>query len=155
MKKIFICTSFSSKISSDGNVLSEHRDALEPLFTAIRQAGFECFCAIEDEGWKITKKDPTLEFKHDLDKITDSDIMLALLENEVSAGVQIEIGCMLGEITKNSHKQLVLAHPVDTPLAWSNNAISKLPGVSSVQYSDPVDIIDFLLNLPVKDDRAV
>mgnify|MGYP001030510222 CR=1 FL=1 len=145
MKKVFICTSFSTKIDSNGQVLSEHRSIIEPILQAIQESGFKYFCAIEDEGWRITKKDPTTEFKHDLDKIADSDIMLALLEDTVSAGVQIEIGYMLGEVISNPHKRLVLAHPKGAVLAWSNNTISKLPGVSSVQYSQPEDIIKMLV----------
>ena len=144
MKKVFICTSFSTKIDSNGQVLSEHRSIIEPILQAIQESGFKYFCAIEDEGWKITKKDPTTEFKHDLDKITDSDVMLALLEDSVSAGVQIEIGCMIGEISNNPSKRLILAYPAGTALAWSNNAVSKLPGVSSVQYTKPADIIKIL-----------
>lgn len=144
MKKIFICTSFSSKLDSHGNVSIEHKNTIQPILAAIHKAGYEYFCAVEDENWKITSKDPTAEFKRDLDQITGSDIMIALLEDTVSAGVQIEIGCMLGEITNNSEKRLILAHPLSTPLAWSNNAISKLPGVSSVQYSKPSDIVEFL-----------
>lgn len=144
MKKVFICTSFSTKLDIHGNVSAEHKNVIQPILKAIQKAGYEYFCAVEDEGWKITSKDPTAEFKRDLDKIADSDCMIALLEDAVSAGVQIEIGCMLGEITKDPTKRLILAHPKTAPLAWSNNAISKLPGVSSVQYSQPSDIIKLL-----------
>ncbi len=144
MLKIFICTSFSSKIDSSGAVLSEHRAAIESLLVLITKLGHTYFCAIEDEGWRITEGNPATEFKRDLDHIKESDIMIALLEDSISAGVQLEIGYMLNEIEKVPSKKLVLAHPSNTELAWSNQAISTLPNVNKVSYSTNQDIINHL-----------
>lgn len=147
MAKIFICTSFSTKVDATGAVLPDYKDLIEPVIMTIRQAGHNCFAAIEAEGWKITDKDPTEEFKKDLTVIYDSDIMLALLEESVSAGVQIEIGYMLAQIDKHPRKQLVLAHQKGTLLSWSNAAIGKLPGVSTVEYTDAADITSHIAAL--------
>lgn len=125
-------------------VLAEHKAFIEPVLELLSSSGLEYFCAAKDENWMLTQKDPTAEFKRDLDEIYSSDIMLALLEETVSAGVQIEIGCMLREIAEHPEKRLVLAHPRGIPLAWSNNAISKLPGVSSIEYETPKQIVDFI-----------
>jgi hypothetical protein len=141
MSRVFICTSFSTKVDQSGNVTPKHRKNTEQIINHVRKAGYECFCALEDEGWKITTKDAAQEFQYDLEQLVSSDIMLVILDNDVSAGVQIEVGYMLRELSVSPHKRIVLAHPAGIKLSWSNAAISTLPGVSQVRYSDTNDII--------------
>lgn len=144
MSKLFISTSFSSKVDSDGNVTAEYRDFLQPILDATKEAGNEYFCAVEEANWTMADVDPYEEFKSDLNQINQASTLLALVDSVVSAGVQIEIGYMLKLLETDSSKRLILAHPLDQPLSWSNNAISKLPGVSVCSFTSSEDIIAVL-----------
>lgn len=144
MSKLFISTSFSTKVDSSGKVTTEYRSFLQPILDATRQSGSEYFCAVEEANWTMTDIDPHEEFKSDLEQINQSSTLLALVDGVVSAGVQIEIGYMLKLLESDSEKRLILAHPSDQPLSWSNNAISKLPGVSVVSFTSSEDIIAVL-----------
>jgi hypothetical protein len=144
MSKLFISTSFSTKVDSSGKVTDEYRQFLQPILDATRQSGNEYFCAVEVANWTMTDVDPHEEFKSDLEQINKSSTLLALVDNVVSAGVQIEIGYMLKLVELDTTKRLILAHPANQPLSWSNNAISKLPGVSVISFNSSEDIIAVL-----------
>ena len=92
----------------------------------------------------MTDGDPYEDFKSALDQINQSSTLIAIVDDVVSAGVQIEIGYMLKLLESGSGKRIILAHPSGQPLSWSNQAISKHPGVSVVSFKSSDDIIAVL-----------
>lgn len=144
MSKLFISTSFSTKVDSSGNVTPGYRSFLQPILDAIREAGNEYFCTVEKANWAMTDGDPYEDFKSALDQINQSSTLIAIVDDVVSAGVQIEIGYMLKLLESGSGKRIILAHHSGQPLSWSNQAISKHPGVSVVSFKSSDDIIAVL-----------
>lgn len=80
-KTIFLATSFSGHVdSATGVVRDEFRVRLEAVLAALRSAGFEVYCAIEAEGWRIASKAPGVSMAHNFAQIEAHDIFLALVD---------------------------------------------------------------------------
>jgi len=124
--KIFFATSFSSKIDSEGKVLPEFRASIEKLLSRYEAQGHEVFCAVRAENWRIAAQDPVMALKLDLQHIKKADKFVALLDEQVSAGVQLEIGYALA-----LGKEITLLAVLDAKLGWTNQALMKL---TNVQY---------------------
>lgn len=91
--KVFLSTSFSHKVNYEtGEVLPEFRQEIEQILATIRTAGHEAFAAVEDEGWKLGNATPAEGAAYDIKHIDESDILIAILHDTTSAGVQWEIG---------------------------------------------------------------
>lgn len=118
--KIFIATSFSSKVDySTGKVFPEYRAWLEGnILSLVKSAGCDYFCAVEEEGWKINDQDPGKAITEDFNNLKTCDALLVVLDEEVSPGLQIEIG-----IAYERGMPIILAHQKDTKLKWSNQAL--------------------------------
>ena len=92
--KIFVAASYSSKVNYDtGEVFKEYEEWLESQLTAIEDQGHAVFCALHEDGYKINDTDPASAYSLDVENIQNSDLMLALVSEKPSAGVQTEIGC--------------------------------------------------------------
>ena len=136
--KIFLSTSFSHKVNYDtGEVFPEFRAEIEALLKVIRNAGHEVFAAIEDEGWKIGDMTPADSAKFDIQKIDESDALLAILHDQPSAGVQWEIGYV-----DASGKKVYIISEDGKDIGYWNRAIEALGRVTRLPYS-PGDLSEF------------
>lgn len=146
MKKIFICTSFSTKVDTTGLVVPEYRAFIEPILIAIKKSKVAYFCALEACNWQIVPDaDATSEFLLDLKEMETSDILLALVEEDRSVGVQTEIGYFLKLTQEDPRKKIFIAHSLQTELSWTNKAVCNLPGVQELSYGHSDDICKALL----------
>lgn len=119
--KIFLATSYSTKVNYDtGEVYPEFKEWLENIFTTIEKMGHTPFSAMRQDWYRINDADPAKAFFLDYDEIRSSDVMLALVDDHVSAGVQTEIG-----IAVAMGKKLILAHLPEHKLTYFNDALVK------------------------------
>lgn len=118
---IFLAVPFSSRIDENGEVTAHYRSELEQLLARLRADGHTVFCALEYTGWRSVGDNslPADELQHDFEQILKSDIMFALLEERISAGVEIELGYAY------AHDKTIRMFQIGRP-AWSNIAISQL-----------------------------
>ena len=115
--KLFLAIPFSSRIDKSGAVLPEYRASVESLLSALKNRGHTVYCALEYTDWKIRDVSPETEFRNDLDEIDQSDKIIVLLEEAISAGVQLELGYAYAR-----GKQLEI-YQLGEP-TWSNRAFS-------------------------------
>lgn len=127
--KIFLSVSYSTKVDEKGDVQAAHRKDLEALIGSLEDGGHKVFCAPREEGWKINKLKPIEALKWDLDEIDKSDLYVAVLNEDISSGVQLETGYALAK-----KKRIILASPHGVKLSWTNNAVSGFEDVSSVNF---------------------
>lgn len=126
--KVFVATSYSSKVNYDtGEVFPEYKQWLENILTMLEQAGHEPFCALRADQYKINDEDPAKAFFLDMEHIQASDVILVLLDDHVSAGVQVEIG--VGVALK---KNVILAHLPEHKPAYFNAAMVQSGTVKEV-----------------------
>lgn len=124
--KVFLATSFSSKVDPTGTVLLEFRQKVEAIIARYEAAGREVLCAIKDNGWKMAPMDSaTREFSKDMSNIKQCDEFVALIDETISAGVQMEIGYALG-----LNKRITLITEGKTQLNWTNHALIGLSNVT-------------------------
>ena len=117
--KIFIAASYSTEVDyASGQVFDDYREWLENILETIEHSGHNAFCALREDNYQINKGDPAAAYHLDVDNIKDSDAVLALLDNNVSAGVQTEIGIALA-----LGKRVVLAHKPEDALSYFNAAM--------------------------------
>ena len=118
--KIFIATSFSSKVDySTGKVDSEFRPWLETrVLNPIKKLKLDYFCAIEEEGWVINNSNSAQAMIDDFAQLRGCDTLLVVLDEDVSPGLQIEIG-----IAHERKMPIILAHEKNIKLKWSNQAL--------------------------------
>ncbi len=120
--KLFLCVPFSSKVDANGDVDAEYRQAVERLLTGLRERGHDVYCALEFASWKLGGLTPPEdELAQDLKEIDLADKVVALLEERVSAGVQLENGYAFAK------GKTVEIYQIGNP-AWSNVAFAKLNG---------------------------
>jgi hypothetical protein len=137
MKRLFLSTSFSGQVDPQtGKVVPEFRKFIEGALKALReQPDVDVFCAIEDEGWKITDALPDKGVRHDIEQVDAADGLIALLHDNISAGVQFEIGYAAAK-----GKRVVLAAHSDHKLAYFNQGLVSAGYVTLVTYDTPRDL---------------
>lgn len=140
--KVFLSVSFSSKVDENGVVDAAYRSDLETLIQKLQEADHEVFCAPMLEGWKITDEDPVHALQKDLEELRDCDLYVAMLGEEVSAGVQIETGYALA-----LEKRMILASPAATKLGWTNNALTGFENISNLNFSFYDELGDQILEV--------
>jgi nucleoside 2-deoxyribosyltransferase len=119
--KIFVAASYSSKVNYDtGEVFPEFKAWLENILSTIEKQGHTVFCALRADQYRINNEDPAAAFSLDMQHISESDVILALVNDKASAGVQTEIG--VGVALK---KQVIIAHSPEDKLAYFNAAMIK------------------------------
>jgi Nucleoside 2-deoxyribosyltransferase len=134
--KIFLCVPFSSRVDAEGRVFNSYRKHIEALTTAIKELGHDYFVALEYTGWMMGgSTSPEDELKYDLSQIDESDVIIALLEERVSAGVQLENGYAFAKGKK------VYVYQIGKP-AWSNIAFSKIAGHAIVQVENESEFVE-------------
>ena len=126
---IFLSVSFSSEVDEKGVVNAAYRSDLETLIQILEEEGHEVFCAPRLEGWKVTDHNPAHALKEDLKEIDKADLYVAILGEDISAGVQLETGYAVAR-----DKRVVLACPNGIKLGWTNSALSSFDNISSVNF---------------------
>jgi nucleoside 2-deoxyribosyltransferase len=119
--KIFVLASYSSKVDyGTGEVFAEYKAWLEDILSSIESYGYEVFCALRADGYKINDTDPAAAYKLDMESLQACDAVFALVSDIPSAGGQTEIGVgvALG-------RRVVLAHLPEDELAYFNGAMVK------------------------------
>lgn len=138
--RLFLSTSITANIDSETDgVESEFQNHVQEVLEALRSTvSFDVFCAIEYEGWVISKEPPEVSIKKDLDEIKKADLLLALVPSGASTGgVQFEIGAAyaLG-------KKVFIATKPDVILGFFNRGASELGYIKHLEYSDAKSLID-------------
>ena len=127
--KIFVATSYSSQVDyASGAVLPAYKAWLEAILSSIEQQGHIVFCALRADNYAVNSDDPAAAFKLDLEQLELSDVVLALLNDKVSAGVQTEIGAAVA-----LKKRVLLAHLPEHPLVYFNQAMVMSGAVQAVE----------------------
>ncbi|HJQ08863.1 MAG TPA: nucleoside 2-deoxyribosyltransferase [Candidatus Saccharimonadales bacterium] len=137
MKKVFLSTSFSGQVdAATGRVLPEFRVGVEKVLGALRKE-VEVFCAIEQEGWLLANDvPPEVGVQEDLAQIDASDVLLALVEEKPSAGVQFELGYAVAK-----GKRVILAARHGSELAYFNKGVVSAGLVTLVLYDDAASLV--------------
>lgn len=134
--KFFLCVPFTSRVNDAGAVQSEYRTHLEELTNYIKSKGHQYYLALEYAGWIMGgHTDPEDELRHDFEQIDDSEIVIALLEERVSAGVQLENGYAYAKNKK------VYIYQIGKP-AWSNIAFATIAGHDIKTVADDSEFIN-------------
>lgn len=95
--RIFYSCSFSKKINpSTGRVLPEHLEVAQRDISGLRGLGYEVYCDMEKDDWRIDNSAPEEVVRRVVAEIDLVDILVARLDTDVSAGVQWEIGYAVG-----------------------------------------------------------
>jgi len=94
---IFLSTSFSCKVNDQGEVLPDYKALVQERLQQLRAQGHTVFCVIEHRNWEILKSaSKGDEVGFDVKKIRESDTIVAICGQEISAGLQWECGYMTG-----------------------------------------------------------
>jgi nucleoside 2-deoxyribosyltransferase len=129
--KIFLSTSFSHMIDNNTmEVKPEFREEIEQILLTIRSVGHEVFAAVEDEGWKMSELTPAEGAKYDIRRVEEADIIIAILHEKISAGVQWEIGYAdaLG-------KKVYIMSDEATDIGYWNRALEDLGRIARLPYN--------------------
>ena len=117
--KLFVAASYSSRVNYEtGEVFPEYREWLEENLELLEKFGHAVFCALRADGYRINDANPAKAFSLDEAEIKKADAMVAFVTDEVSAGVQTEIGMAIAQ-----KKPVVIAHLAKHGLAYFNQAI--------------------------------
>lgn len=131
--KLFLSVPFSSYVGSDGAVAAEYRATIEALLADLRAKNHDVYCALEYANWQMGGMQlPEDEFTHDLREIDAADAVVVLLEEQVSAGVQLENGYAFAK------EKSIECYQIGKP-AWSNIAFSRLNGHEIIPVQDVAD----------------
>lgn len=137
--KLFLSVPFSSKLDAVGNVEPAYAATIQQLVAACRAAGHEVFCTLDHTGYKLDSTiDPAEEFRTDFAEIDTSDRMYVLLEEQLSAGVQLEIGYAYARGVEMRLAQIGVP-------AWSNISFSALAEYPLHEIHDEQDFAKFVL----------
>ncbi len=94
---IFLSTSFSCKVDDAGVIQSEFKALVQERLAQLRAAGHEVFCVIEDRDWRMEPGENKGEqVAFDIGKIRESEAIVAIIGEKISAGLQWELGFMTG-----------------------------------------------------------
>jgi nucleoside 2-deoxyribosyltransferase len=129
--KIFLCTSFTSKILPDGSVEPSYRWAIETIIDALELMGHQVFCGMREDNWSLNSQDPVQAFDYDTNSIRDSDVVVALVKNvPPSAGTQFELGFAFA-LSKRTY---VFFSSEDKPIPYINQGLKEQNLVSFISY---------------------
>jgi len=118
---IFVAASYSSQVNYEtGEVLPEYKAWLEDILSVVEELGHTVFCALRADQYRINNIDPAAAFRLDLERIEASDILLALMTDKPSAGVQTEIGVAVA-----LKRRVILAHAPEHELGYFNRAMQQ------------------------------
>jgi nucleoside 2-deoxyribosyltransferase len=135
MRRIFLSTSFTAQVNyRTGVIHPEFKESIKQITAALRNIDdFTVFCAVEYEGWVVSKEPPEVSIKKDLAEIKKADLIVALVTaGDPSGGVQFEMGvaCALG-------KKVFAATQPGTELNFFNQGVVNLGHIEHLRYEDP------------------
>jgi nucleoside 2-deoxyribosyltransferase len=138
MKKVFLSTSFSGKVdAASGAVQPMFRTFIEQILAVLRQQDLEVFCAVEDEGWLISATvPPEVGVQKDLEVLDGTDVLLALVDTQPSAGVQFELGYAVAK-----GKQVILACHRSDKLAYFNQGAVSAGHIMLINFDNPTELV--------------
>lgn len=141
MKKVFLSTSITDKIDEHGNVLPEYRLFIESILDGLRKSDLEVSAAIENDGWRQDfDVPPEISIKKVIEDIETADVLIALVNDRPSAGVQFELGYAIAK-----DKRAILAHPTDQKLAYFNQGAIGNGMITLVSYEDTKTLVSQLV----------
>ena len=147
MKHVFLAASFSEQLDPvEGKVTDEFKQAIEALVELLRRHDFDVVCSAETLGWRWDETPIEMSVQKDLEAIEAADVLLALIEDKPSAGVQFEIGYAVAK-----EKQVVLAATTGHTLAHFDQGAVSAGLVTYVAYDTAESLVDHLvvaLNAP-------
>lgn len=145
--RVFLSTSFANKVDPNtGQILDEYKTFVSRVLETLRASEGEVFCAVEAEGWKMNSAPPELTVQQDLQEIDSADVLLALVDDQISAGVQFELGYAVGK-----GKKVIIAKPSEHPLAYFNQGAVSSGLITYVSYDNVAGLLQQLpiaLNAP-------
>ena len=137
--KLFLSVPFSSRIDAEGHVEPAYAEAIRQLVAQCRDQEHEVFCALDHTGYVLDNTvDPAEEFRTDFAHLDTSDRMYVLLEERVSAGVQLEMGYAYARGVEMRLYQI-------GKRAWSNNSFSALAGYPLVEIASEADFAECVI----------
>jgi nucleoside 2-deoxyribosyltransferase len=139
-RRLFLSTSFTVHVhDKTGIVKSGFRTQVEQVVAALRGIdSITIFCAVEQEGWVISKEPPEISIKKDLSEIKKADLVVALLPSGSSTGgVQFEIG-----VAYALGKKVLVATKPDTKLGFFNQGAANLGYVEHLYYKNVASLVE-------------
>lgn len=142
MKRLFLATSFSGQVDeTTSRVLPGFRQFITQILEGLRRNELEVFAAIEHEGWMVAADMPAeIGVRKDLDEIDAADVMVALVHDKPSVGVQFELGYAVAK-----SKKVILACAAGEQLAYFNQGAAGAGLVTVVSYDDTNSLINQLV----------
>jgi hypothetical protein len=133
--RIFLSVPFSSRVNESGKVMPDYRESIEDLLTVLRNNGHNVFCSLEHANWEMNELAvPEAEFAKDLAEIDACDKLIILLEEKISAGVQLENGYAFAKGRQLETYQIGRA-------AWSNMAFARMSGAGIIPVKSVLDFV--------------
>lgn len=133
--KIFFAVSYSSEVDTHGNIFPEFRK-IEEMLAALEADGSTVYCAPRKDDWKLNSLSPGEAVTSDLQNIDDSDVFIALLDEVISAGVQLELGYALAK-----KKKILIAATEDRHISYFVRGLVGASRVAMVLYETPGDLV--------------
>lgn len=133
MKNVFLSTSFAHVIDANtGRVLPEFRAKIEAILHSLRtEAKVKVFCDMEDEKWRMPGGLPERGITKDINTLKNADVLLALVSELPSVGVEFEMGYMVAK-----GKPVLLAMHANAQLAHFNQGLVSAGLVTLLTYDD-------------------
>jgi nucleoside 2-deoxyribosyltransferase len=133
MKNVFLSVSFSHIINADtGKVLPEFRQKVEQILHSLRtEAHVKVYCDMEDEKWHMPGGLPERGVSKDMSTLDNADLLLALVEEHPSVGVEFEMGYMVAK-----SRPVILAMQAGNKLAFFNQGLVSAGLVTLITYDD-------------------
>jgi len=130
MQKIYLATSITNRLDANKQAHPEFKDHIEAIAKALEAEGFKVFCAIRRQNWTVAEHHtPSEAVTIDLSEIDASDILLAILHEDTSSGVQYEIGHAAG-----SGKTVILVTEPGDKIAFFNQGLIDSGKVGHIVY---------------------
>ncbi|MGB4759196.1 MAG: nucleoside 2-deoxyribosyltransferase [Candidatus Saccharimonadales bacterium] len=138
--RVFLSTSFTNRVDQHtGQILDEYKTFVGRVLETLRASEGEVFCAVEAEDWKMNSTPPELTVQQDLQEIDAADVLLALVDDQISAGVQFELGYAVGK-----GKKVIIAKPSEHPLAYFNQGAVSSGLIMYVSYDNAAGLLQQL-----------
>jgi len=142
--RVFLGTSFSSKVLPDGSVEPTFRKHIEKIIQAIESKGHTVYCGVREDNWQLNNVGPGRAFLNDADAIKTSDpVIMMVRHNPYSAGVQFELGLAYAL----EKKIIILWQEDDLPIPYMNQGLMQAKNTSNYSYKTMSDIPALLENL--------
>lgn len=144
--KIFLCTSFTSKILPDGRVEPGYRSVIEAIIATLESMGHQVFCGMREDNWSLNDQDPAQAFNYDTESIRQSDALVVLMQNvPPSAGTQFELGFAYAL----NKRMYVFFNSEDKPIPYINQGLQEQSTVSFINYDSLDSVAQKLKEMPI------